>query len=193
MDAFVLHGVKSVTMDDIAMMLGISKRTLYEIFEDKESLLIECLSERQNQMNSFVCEVLNTSSNVLEVILKCYKKSIEDYHEINTHFFDEIKKYPKVCELARENKKKNGDDAVDFFEKGIEQGIFRRDVNFAIMHSLVHEQMDLLMNSETFKKYSFLEVYESIILTFIRGVATEKGAAILDDFLVEYRKKDHLI
>ncbi|MBP1615957.1 MAG: putative TetR transcriptional regulator [Bacteroidetes bacterium] len=190
MEAFATRGVKSVTMDDVAMMLGISKRTLYEVFEDKETLLIECLSDHHDQMVVFMREVLETSTNVLEVILKGYKKTIEDYRGTNIRFLQEIKKYPKVYELVRNHRKRDHDAAVAFFKKGVEQGLFRTDVNFSIVHLLVHEQLDLLMTNELFTQYSFMEVYESITFTFLRGVSTAKGATILEDFLIEYKSKN---
>ncbi len=190
MEAFVTRGVKSVTMDDVAMMLGISKRTLYEVFEDKETLLIECLSDHHDQMVVFMKEVLETSSNVLEVILKGYKKTIEGYRGTNIRFLQEIKKYPRVYELVRNHHKRDHDAAVEFFRKGVEQGLFRDDVNFSIVHLLVHEQLDLLMSNEIFTQYSFMEVYESITFTFLRGVSTAKGAAILEDFLIEYKSQN---
>ena len=49
-EAFTTHGIKSITMDDIAASLGISKRTLYEVFQDKESLLTQCILKRQEEM-----------------------------------------------------------------------------------------------------------------------------------------------
>ena len=72
---------------------------------------------------------------------------------------------------------------------GIKQGIFSDDVNFAIVNLLVHEQLDLLMNTDICNKYSFLEVYEAIMFTYIRGISTEKGAKVLEDFITEYRKQ----
>ena len=53
---------------------------------------------------------------------------------------------------------------------------------------LVRDQLDLLMNSDICNEYSFLEVYESIMFTFLRGISTEKGARVLEDFICEYRK-----
>ena len=53
----------------------------------------------------------------------------------------------------------------------------------------VHEQLDLLMNTDICNKYSFLEVYEAIMFTYIRGISTEKGAKVLEDFITEYRKQ----
>ena len=73
-EAFTTHGIKSITMDDIAASLGISKRTLYEVFQDKESLLTQCILKRQEEMNAFLAETLANSKNVLEVILVCYQR-----------------------------------------------------------------------------------------------------------------------
>ncbi len=52
-EAFTAHGIKSITMDDIAASLGISKRTLYEVFRDKESLLTQCILKRRGRDECF--------------------------------------------------------------------------------------------------------------------------------------------
>lgn len=189
LEAFSTHGIKSITMDDIATSLGISKRTLYEVFSDKETLLEECILKGQREAEVFVKGVLNTSKNVLEVLLKCYLYSIERFHATNKKFFEEIKKYPKAYELMKNDNNRNSEDTINFFKEGVKQGMFRADVNFAIVNLLVHEQLDLLMNSDICEKYSFLEVYESIMFTFLRGVSTDKGAAELEAFIQDYRKK----
>ena len=177
-EAFTAHGIKSITMDDIAASLGISKRTLYEVFQDKESLQTQC-----------ILKTLANSKNVLEVILVCYQRSIETFHRTNKRFFEDIKKYPKVHSLLKNYRERDSDSTIEFFKMGIKQGIFRDDVNFAIVNLLVHEQLDLLMNTDICNKYSFLEVYEAIMFTYIRGISTEKGAKVLEDFITEYRKQ----
>ena len=80
-EAFSAHGIKSITMDDIATSLGISKRTLYEVFSDKETLLEECILKGQKEGDEFLKNVLATSGNVLEVLLKFYQRSIEQFHQ----------------------------------------------------------------------------------------------------------------
>lgn len=187
-EAFSAHGIKSITMDDIATSLGISKRTLYEVFSDKETLLEECILKGQREGEDFLKNVLATSENVLEVLLKCYQRSIEKFHATNKKFFEDIKKYPKAYQLMKNNRNRSSEDTVNFFKEGVKQGIFRDDVNFAIINLLVRDQLDLLMNSDICNEYSFLEVYESIMFTFLRGISTEKGARVLEDFICEYRK-----
>jgi len=187
-ELFTTNGIKSITMDEIAASLGISKRTLYEVFPDKETLLEECILKSQKDGDIFVKGVIETSGNVLEVLLRCYQWSIERFHATNKKFFEDIKKYPKDYQLMKNNRNRSSEDTVNFFKEGVKQGIFRDDVNFAIINLLVRDQLDLLMNSDICNEYSFLEVYESIMFTFLRGISTEKGARVLEDFICEYRK-----
>lgn len=186
--SFSTHGIKSITMDDIAASLSISKRTLYEIFPDKESLLEECILKGRREADVFVKGVLATSSNVLEVLLKCYLRSIEKVHATNKRFFEDIKKYPRAYELMKRDNNRNSEDTIRFFKEGVKQGIFRDDVNFAIVNLLVRGQLDMLLNTDVCDRYSFVEVYESIMFTFLRGISTEKGASELELFIREYRR-----
>ena len=94
-EAFTSKGIKSITMDDIAAALGISKRTLYEVFSDKESLLKECILKAQADRDKYLQKIFEQSHNVLEVILAVFQKSIEVFHQTNKRFFEDIKKYPK--------------------------------------------------------------------------------------------------
>ena len=86
MEAFRTKGIRSITMDDIAAALGISKRTLYEVFADKESLLRECILKAQADRDRYLQQVYEESHNVLEVILAVFQKSIEVFHQTNKRF-----------------------------------------------------------------------------------------------------------
>lgn len=187
-EAFTSKGIKSITMGDIAAALGISKRTLYEVFADKESLLKECILKVQADRDIYLQQVFDQSHNVLEVILAVFQKSIEVFHQTNKRFFEDIKKYPKIYEMMKNRRDSDSEKTMSFFKSGVEQGIFRADVNFAIVNLLVREQFDVLLNTDICSEYPFIEVYESIMFTYIRGISTEKGAQVLEDFIQEYRK-----
>lgn len=188
---FTEHGIRGITMDEIAASLGISKRTLYEVFADKESLLEDCIRRGQRENEAFELSVMANSRNVLEVLLKCYQRSIEKYHTTNRRFFEDIKKYPKAYRLLLNRQNRDSEKAVDFFKQGVQQGIFRTDINFSIMNLLLREQLDMLMNTDICERFSFLEVYEAIVFTYIRGISTEKGARELDEFIARYRSEKH--
>lgn len=187
-EAFTSNGIKSITMDDIANRVGISKRTLYEVFEDKETLLRDCILKVQTDRDRYLQEVYEQSHNVLEVILVVFQKSIEVFHSTNKRFFEDMKKYPKIYEMMKNRRDSDSEKTMSFFKSGVEQGIFRPDINFAIVNLLVREQFDVLLNTEICKEYPFIEVYESIMFTYIRGISTEKGARVLEEFIQEYRK-----
>lgn len=188
LEAFTKHGIKSITMDEIASSLGISKRTLYEVFYDKETLLEACVLRRQEMEEQYLKEIQTVAGNVLEVILKLFQYSIEQFHATNKKFFEDIKKYPRVAELMMNRHNRNSEEAIRFFEEGVSQGFFRDDVNFEIMSLLVREQLDLLMNTDICQKYSFLSVYETIMFTYLRGISTVRGAQVLENFICEYRR-----
>lgn len=187
-EAFTKDGIKSITMDDIAATLSISKRTLYEVFVDKETLLRECLLMVQRDRDKYLEAVYKRANNVLEVILVVFQKSIEVFHQTNKRFFEDIKKYPKVYEMMQNRRESDSEKTITFFRSGVEQGIFRSDVNFAIVNMLVRAQFDVLMNTDVCKDHPFIEVYESIMFTYIRGISTDKGAKVLEEFIQEYRK-----
>lgn len=190
--AFSAHGIKTVTMDEIATSLGISKRTLYEIFADKESLLQECILRDQATATAYTRQLAQQADNVLEILLGIFMRSIERYHTVNRRFFDDIKKYPKAFQLIVRQRQQHSDEALRFFHQGVEQGIFRSDINFDIVNQLVEEQLNFLMDSDICKTYTFLEVYESIMFTWLRGISTPKGAQLLEDFIHSYRHKTHI-
>lgn len=187
-EAFTTKGIKCITMDDIAATLGISKRTLYEVFSDKESLLKECILTMQDDREQYLQGIYDQAHNVMEVILAVFQKSIEVFHKTNKRFFEDIKKYPKVYDMMKKRSESDSENTMSFFRLGVEQGIFRSDVNFAIVNLLVREQFDVLLNTDICNKYSFIDVYESIMFTYIRGISTEKGAKVLDNFILEYRR-----
>jgi len=95
-ELFTTNGIKSITMDEIAASLGISKRTLYEVFPDKETLLEECILKSQKDGDIFVKGVIETSSNVLEVLLRCYQWSIERFHATNKKFLRISRNIPRL-------------------------------------------------------------------------------------------------
>lgn len=193
LEAFIVNGIKSIRMDDIANSLKMSKRTLYEMFADKETLLKECMLYHRERSQKGLEEIVKESKNALEVILKCYKGSIELYHKTNKKFFEELKKYPKVYAMIMTDRERDNSVVIEFLKGGVAQGIFRDDINFEIIHALLREQMDLLTTSNVSKQFPFLEVYEAIIFMYLRGMATSKGSREIDEFIREYRKEQHQI
>lgn len=181
---FGKYGVKSITMDEIASGLGVSKRTLYETFKDKESIIMECYLYKKKIRNDYALEVMKESDTVLDVILKVQKKQFEDLLHVNQRFFDDLfKYYPRVEKMIKEDQAEHQKEARDFFEKGVSQGIFRKDIDFDIISMLITEQINWLMHSKLKEQFPFVKVFRAILYTYMRGISTPKGQEILDKFI----------
>jgi AcrR family transcriptional regulator len=189
---FTTQGIKGITMDDIASTMGISKRTLYEVFADKESLLLDCMAMSQSDAMNYMKEVSDKSANVMEVLLRLYQTSLEQLHKVNPKFFEDIKKYPRVNQEIERRRHAEAAERMAFFRLGMKQGFFRDDINLAIVNDLVFSQLDQLANSsnELTHKYSFREVYETIMFTYLRGITTDSGARMLDMFIQSHRNNN---
>ena len=187
LNEFRVQGIKAVRMDDLASQIGISKRTLYEMFKDKEELLMDCLLYSNQCEKERVNDIRSKSKNVLEVILGVFLYSIEMLHETNKLFFEDIKKYPAAYKLVQEVRNSDSKEKMAFFRQGVEQGIFRSDINYPIVNELVKQQFNLLVNTDFFSHHPFLDVYESIMFTYLRGISTVEGTRMLEMFIKEYR------
>ena len=93
-----------------------------------------------------------------------------------------IKAILKAQQNIEMNKARMGKRCMDLFTRGVKEGVFQEGINFEIMALLVKEQTKMLRPSNVFCKHSITEVYNTILLTFLKGISTEKGRAILDRF-----------
>lgn len=186
--AFAQHGIKQVKMDDIAASLGISKRTLYELFSDKSDLLLEVVKMRNEQTMEFLNRAIAESDNILEVILKHYKRNVDDFQAICPLFFVDLHKYPVVLDYINKYRSESAGKMMEAFQVGINQGIFCSDINYEIIRVAFIEEMNLFMNSELCERYPLAEIYETMLMMHMRGISTEKGRKIVDDFMAQHKK-----
>lgn len=187
--SFMTLGIKAVHMDDIASSLSISKRTLYELFGDKEELLLEVFRFYRHCMNEYMQEIASSANNVLEVILTFYERKFNELCSVNPLFFRDLRKYSKVLDYIHDDRRRGDADALAYFQKGVEQGIFRSDINFQIINQAMAMQMDLLIYSDITDHYPLAEIYSEITILHMRGITTEKGYRMVDDFLKNIREK----
>lgn len=185
MQSFVTEGIKPVTMDMIARKLVISKRTLYEIFADKEQLLLEGVVHYQKMTKQKMTQVAKDSKNVLETILLIYEKKMEELRYITPRFYQDLRKYSSVMEYIKKRNEAETAEAVAFLEKGVGQGFFRNDVNFTVINQFLNDQADYIINRDSLKEIPITEIFDSMILVYIRGFSTDKGLKIIENFLKE--------
>ena len=185
---FFQLGIRNVTMDEIAYKLGISKRTIYETFKDKTELLITCLESYSEELKQKKEEIISNSSNVVESIFTFLKDGINTMNAINPAFINDLKKfYPEVWRNTYlNNKSKNLNLAYKLLRKGVNEGIFQKEINIDIVSKLIMEQMKILADEDIFPrdKYSVSEVFQSMVISFTRGISTKKGLDIIDQMII---------
>lgn len=182
LDLFSQHGIKSVSMDDIARNMGISKRTIYEFFEDKETLLVEGIECNHNKMKQVLSELEEGPYSVLEEIVLFYEECMRRPRWYNRKFYDDLKRYPKALKLNEKNKAEFSKKCMKLFTRGVKEGVFQKDINFEIVTLLAKEQIKMIRPSGAFLNHSVSEIFKTVLFTFLRGICTEKGLAILDRY-----------
>lgn len=185
MRAFMERGIKSVTMDDIAEGLSMSKRTLYEMFQDKETLLLESLKLYRQLFMQDMERYARTSDNVLAIILYSFKKKLDELRVTDMRFYRDMNRYPNVMAYLKAFHGRDARRSVEAFLQGVRQGLFREDINYEIVQVLIAEQMKLLFETEGWKRFTATDMFRAIVLVNVRGICTPEGNRILDEFIAE--------
>lgn len=182
---FHSQGIKSVKMDDIAHHLAISKRTLYELFGNKEELLLACIKRGQEELSLHIQEMVNEGANIMEIFIELIAKKIETVNHIHPRYFTEINKYPSVMAYLDKKREENQANSESFFRKGVEEGYFLPDINFNIVVEISNNCVEHVMSSEMYNHYPLHEINRTITIVFVRGLCTEKGVKCIDQMLAE--------
>lgn len=189
LDLFSQYGIKSVSMDDIARNIGISKRTIYEFFEDKETLLQEAIKSYNNSMRSTLAELEKGPYTALDVFVLFYEDFMKRPRWYNKKYYDDLKRYPKALQKTEEEKSRFLKKCIKLLSRGAKEGVFQPNINFEIVALLAKEQAKMIRPSKALSNHSVSEVFNTILYTFLRGISTEKGIAILDRYLLKYKQK----
>ena len=178
-DLFLKYGVKSVTMDDIAKELGISKKTLYLHFADKKDLVMKAIDFSLNHQACTMKELAGVKGeNAIDVLLKVSQYLVSAQNKINQNVnFDLQKYYPEAWEKIKSFRQEHVFNSIrQNILQGIEEGIFRNDFNIEIICYLYvshidNSYSDLLNNSEI----RFDELLKTLFIYHIRGIASKAG------------------
>lgn len=181
MAEFYKRGVKAVKMDEISRGLHVSKRTVYEIFGDKEELLLAGMKMQQAKEMQALEEFANTQArNVIDIISYVYKLQMRRNEQVGVVFYEEIHKIPRVVEFMREYHSKEREEGGKFFATGVKEGLFRPELNYEVLSEVGHVAMEEIMHRQLYRIYSMQELFDNYVLTVIRGFCTERGLMALD-------------
>ncbi len=181
--AFAAHGVRSVKMDEVSHALSISKRTVYELFDNKEDLLFAGVQKYRRQKEEEMVAFMSQSPSVIDVILYAYRSKVEESKNTNPQFYADITKYPRVMELLEENKEYNRKRLSEFLMRGVNEGYFRHDIDYSVVVYLFDAIGHQVMSRQLYKLFTIEQLFMNLVFISIRGICTPLGAKLLDERL----------
>ena len=181
-------GPTSMTMDEVARACGISKRTLYETFPDKRTLIGECIHREHMAKNAQMKEIFSTSSNCFEAMYRIYQRARKMYESTSVAFINDIKRlYPDIFEKHVENEKTVITGIASVLRQAQDENLVIKRINPEIAAYLFSQSMRQLHENPNGAKYGFKEedIFDHLFISFLRGVATIKGIE-----MIEYLEKN---
>jgi AcrR family transcriptional regulator len=177
---FKKNGIKAVKMDDIANYLSISKRTLYEIYDNKEDLLLEGVKNDVAMRRKNMEEFRQSNDDVLQVILHFYQVKLIEIGSVNPDYYLDMRKYKKVIDYFEGNKVEQKKAAEIIFRRGVDEGYFLPQLNYDIVNRLGDAAMDYVMSSKLYERFALKDIFKNFVSVLLRGYCTEKGQTLLD-------------
>ena len=182
-EILVNNGLKSTTMDTIAATLSISKRTLYEYFGSKKDMIFKVMGYWLEWRTRLTEKIINEASNVMEGLIKVFDNQQKMINDVNVKFYREMDKfYPDIRRMLDGESDQWVKKIMVIINKGVEQGVFRPDVNYPVILSLKRIQMESLKRmQEVFPpNITMEEAMATINISFLRSIASPTFMEILD-------------
>lgn len=194
-ESLMSNGLKATTMDSIASSLQMSKRSLYEIFSNKEDLFREALLHFHKKMGEKMSQIFLSSPNIMEAIIKCFIYNRDLMSGMSADFMKDMADVAaKEHFLSESDRSNHYQNLYEVLQRGVREGYFRDDVNLMVQCRMLTIQMQSLKHTEELfpPDITLLNVYDSIIIGFLRGISSEKGLAQLEKYMPGLTNPDKL-
>ncbi|WP_349315777.1 TetR/AcrR family transcriptional regulator [Chitinophaga sp. MM2321] len=184
---FRIYGVKGVTMFDIARDCGVSKKTVYEHFADKQSLIDEGMQQLLNNHIAFFQECHQHAENAIDELVRNMKYVTRLAKKLNPVMLFEIQKYHPDTWLNIEKFK--GDCILygikENLKRGMTEGLYRQNLNINIVARMRQLQLEAAFDPIQYPAdhFEMHEVMEQVTAHFILGIATIKGHKLVNQYL----------
>ena len=183
-ELFFRYGIKSVTMDDIAKHLSMSKKTIYLYFRDKDEVVHTLMERTLEKDREDFHTIAEKALNVVEEVFEMMRKMNDIFSTVNPNIFYDLRKYhPQTWDLFHKFKTEFIVEQVEnSLEKGKKDGFVRADVNSKLLAKLRGEEIEMGFNSALFPpdKFRILDVQIAFVEHFLYGICTLKGHKLIN-------------
>jgi AcrR family transcriptional regulator len=181
MKLFVEQGVKAVKMDDVAQALTISKRTLYELYKDKEELLYQGILQFNEKHRNSMLAFIDEAPTVMDIIIEAHQRRVVKASSINPLFYEDIQKYPRVVALLEKERDGARKQFMGFMRRGVREGYFRDDVDYRLIGELYNAINTCIRTQHLLNNYTMQELFSNLMVVPLRGFCTAKGLEVIEN------------
>ncbi|HTE10675.1 MAG TPA: TetR/AcrR family transcriptional regulator [Chitinophagaceae bacterium] len=192
-DLFMRYGIRSVSMDDIANNLGMSKKTIYQFYADKDELVDAVITEEITH-NEMCCQTdINESENAVHELFLAMDMVLEMFRSMNPSVLYDMEKYhPRAYQKFLKHKNDYLYNVIrENLVRGIREDLYRDDINIDIISRFRVEIVMLPFNPafQAKVKHNLAEIEEEIILHYLFGLVNMKGYKLILKYKQERTKK----
>ena len=184
-ELFMKHGVKSLTMDEIAKQMGMSKKTIYQFVENKSELVKLTMQDFLDDEQKHMTAILKNSNNAVEELISMIDYFLHVVREFNADTLNEVQKYyPETWTVYTEYRFNYMLGLVEQnLKKGVVEGFYRENLDTDIISKIYVLAVEILLNQELFptKQYSFLNIYREFLGYHLRGIVSAQGLKYIEE------------
>lgn len=188
---FIRYGIRSVSMDDVARHLGMSKKTLYQYFSDKHDLVLTVMNHHLQDIDSCFKQISEKEGNAIDILMMVSRLLIDKFGRLNSSIsFDLQKYYPEAFKAMMEHKHNHILENIERnLKRGIQEGLYRKDINTRVIAYFYMIRMDHVFDidpdNELMKNISLEEILRELFVYHIRGIANNKGIEYFETKLLK--------
>ncbi|MFT2009740.1 TetR/AcrR family transcriptional regulator [Pontibacter sp. 13R65] len=187
---FKRDGIEANTQEDIIKRLDIRHSTFQELFSSKADMVRKVVLFDLKEQDKIKEKMLAGAQNSVEEIMLLLVDGINTIKQLNPAYITDLQQhYPEVWQLCLDHL-----DSYSYYQiseiinKGVLQGLFRKDVNIELVTRIILAQLNMMLNPQIFlpAKYNLSEVFRSIYLYYLRGICTEQGGKLAEAFFTKH-------
>lgn len=185
-ELFLKCGIKSVTMDDIARHLSISKKTIYQFFSDKNEIVDLLMRLKLADDKVALQKIHDEADNVITEVFGLMKHLSQVFSKMNPNLFYDLQKYhPRTWKQFNDFKEECFESMVEnAIKEGMKDELVRADIDTRIIARLRMEEIQLGFNAQVFPpdKFKIVDVQLELLDHFLHGICTLKGHKLINKY-----------
>ena len=184
------YGCKSVTMDDIARHLAVSKKTLYQFYKDKDEIITTFARKEFECEKGCMKDITAGAVDAIDEVMRISRHIRQTFAKMNPGLLYEMQKYhTEAWEVYADFRQSAVAEHIQSnLERGIREGLYRDTIDVNILTRLRLELIQLAFDPRVFPpaQFGLVEIQMQIMEMFVRGIASARGLEVLDQYKTQY-------